>query len=49
MPGRILWLVDEYVMKSELQERLVQIIERATHRYRLETRSDGRFQRSGAA
>ena len=28
MPERILWLVDEYVMKSEMQERLVSIIER---------------------
>jgi hypothetical protein len=31
MPERILWLEDEYVMKSELQERLVGIMERATH------------------
>ena len=30
MPERILWLVDEYVMKSELPERLVRIIERVT-------------------
>ncbi|MGA3089229.1 MAG: hypothetical protein ABSD75_11490 [Terriglobales bacterium] len=29
MPERILWLVDEYVLKSELSERLVPIIERA--------------------
>jgi CheY-like chemotaxis protein len=29
LPERILWLVDEYVMKSELPERLVPIIERA--------------------
>jgi two-component system, NtrC family, response regulator HydG len=29
MPERILWLVDDYVMKSELPERLVPIIERA--------------------
>jgi CheY-like chemotaxis protein len=28
MPERILWLVDEYVMKSELAELLVPIIER---------------------
>jgi CheY-like chemotaxis protein len=28
-PERILWLVDEYVMKSELPDRLVPIIERA--------------------
>jgi CheY-like chemotaxis protein len=46
MPGRILWLVDEYVMKSELPERLVPIIERI---YRLGPRSDQRCQRSGAA
>ncbi|MGA2354147.1 MAG: response regulator [Terriglobales bacterium] len=32
MPERILWLVDEYVMKSELPERLVPIIERAHSR-----------------
>src|ERR1700720_4324723 len=38
MPERILWLVDEYVMKSELPERLVPIIERA---HKLRPRSDG--------
>src|ERR1700680_2401478 len=38
MPERILWLVDEYVMKSELPERLVPIIERV---HRLRPRSDG--------
>jgi len=27
MPERILWLVDEYVMKSELSERLLPIIQ----------------------
>jgi len=32
MPERILWLVDDYVMKSELPERLVPIIERAYKR-----------------
>jgi CheY-like chemotaxis protein len=32
MPERILWLVDDYVMKSELPERLVPIIERAHSR-----------------
>jgi CheY-like chemotaxis protein len=32
MPERILWLVDEYVMKSELPERLVPIIERVHRR-----------------
>ncbi len=31
IPERILWLVDEYVMKSELPKGLVRIIERATH------------------
>lgn len=30
MPERILWLVDEFVLKSELSERLVPIIERVT-------------------
>jgi CheY-like chemotaxis protein len=30
MPERILWLVDEYVMKSELPEGLVRAIERVT-------------------
>ncbi len=28
LPERILWVVDEYVMKSELPERLVPVIER---------------------
>ncbi|MFZ3187136.1 MAG: response regulator [Candidatus Sulfotelmatobacter sp.] len=45
VPERILWLVDDYVMKSELPERLVPIIERATR-----TRgSDKECQRGGAA
>ena len=46
MPERILWLVDDYVMKSELPERLVPTIERA---YRLRPQSDERCQHSGAA
>jgi CheY-like chemotaxis protein len=46
MPERILWLVDEYVMKSELPERLVPIIERA---HRLGPHSDKRLQRKEAA
>jgi len=46
MPERILWLVDEYVMKSELPERLVPIIERA---HKLAPLSNERLQRSGAA
>jgi CheY-like chemotaxis protein len=44
MPERILWLVDDYVMKSELPERLVPIIERA---HNLALRPNERFQRSG--
>ena len=30
MPERILWLVDEYVVRSELPERLAQIIQEVT-------------------
>jgi len=45
IPGRILWLVDEYVMKSELAERLVPIIERT---YRYGARSNRRCQHKGA-
>src|SRR5271166_5530193 len=32
VPERILWLVDDYVMKSELPDQLVPIIERARKR-----------------
>ncbi len=39
MPERILWLVDEYLMKSELPEGLVRIVERATLRHRFPSRS----------
>ena len=53
MPERILWLVDEYVMKSELPERLVRIlvriVERTTRLPRPAPRSHERRQRSGAA
>jgi len=49
MPQRILWLVDEYVMKSELPERLMPILERATNPYRLALRSNKLCQLSGAA
>jgi len=31
IPERILWLVDEYVMKSELPEGLERVIRRTTH------------------
>jgi CheY-like chemotaxis protein len=33
MPERILWLVDEYVTRSEPCERLAEVIERATRPY----------------
>jgi hypothetical protein len=46
MPERILWLVDDYVMKSELPERLLPIIER-THE--IASRSTGRARRRDAA
>jgi CheY-like chemotaxis protein len=46
MPERILWLVDDYIMRSELPERLLPIIER-THK--IAPRSRGRFQRREAA
>jgi len=48
MPERILWLVDAYVMRSELSEQLIGIIERATHPRALAVRSEGR-PRGGAA
>jgi CheY-like chemotaxis protein len=47
IPERILWLVDEYVMKSEMPERLISILERAR---RLAPRSDeGTHLRQAAA
>jgi CheY-like chemotaxis protein len=46
VPERILRLVDEYVMKSELPERLLPIIERM---HRLGPRSADRLQRRRAA
>jgi CheY-like chemotaxis protein len=49
MPERILWLVDEYVTKSERPEGLVRIIERVTHRNRFAPRSNERSQRAGKA
>jgi CheY-like chemotaxis protein len=49
MPQRILWLVDEYVMKSELQERLVPIIERVMHPDRVASRPNERRHRNGSA
>lgn len=35
-PERILWLVDEYVMRSELSEGLISAIKRATQRFQNE-------------
>ncbi len=34
MPERILWLVDDYVLRSELPDRLVDVVERKTHQRR---------------
>lgn len=48
IPERILWLVDEYVMRSELPEGLVRIIERAIHPCRLAPRSSERYLRGEA-
>jgi CheY-like chemotaxis protein len=49
LPERILWLVDDYVMRSELPEGLVRIIERATHPGRRAPLSGERYLRGGAA
>lgn len=49
MPQRILWLVDEYVMKSEQQEWLVPIIQRTTRPDRPAPRASERRQRRGSA
>jgi CheY-like chemotaxis protein len=49
MPERILWLVDDHVMKSEPPEELVRIIERATLHSKLAPRSDGRSKSNAAA
>ncbi len=46
MPERILWLVDDYVMKSELPERLVPTIERA---HKVASCGTQRWQRKDAA
>ena len=46
MPERILWLMDEYVMKSELSERLVPIIDRA---YKIAPRSNEGSHRTQAS
>ncbi len=46
MPERILWLVDDYVMKSEMPERLKSTIERA---HRLAPRADEGIHRKQAA
>ena len=46
MPERILWLVDDYIMKSELSDQLLPTIERA---HRLGPHSEKRPQRRKAA
>lgn len=52
LPERILWLVDEYVMRSEPLEGLVRVIERVTQAattgeaHKLASRSGERYQRS---
>jgi len=50
MPERVLWLVDEHVMKSELPDGLVRIVEQATLRHKFPQRSVERCKgRMGAA
>jgi two-component system response regulator FlrC len=49
MPESILWLVDEYVMKSELPERLVQIVRRTTQPHRVAPASGEPCRTSGAS
>lgn len=48
MPERILWLVDEYVMKSELPEGLLQTLERALHKCRVAPHAYDGHKRSAA-
>ena len=48
VPERILWLVDEYVMKSEMPERLLGIMKKATRPDSV-VRSDERQRQGGAA
>jgi CheY-like chemotaxis protein len=47
VPGRVLWLVDEYIMKSELPDRLAPIIEKAANR--IAGPPDERLQRRSTA
>ena len=49
VPHRILWLVDEYVMKSEMEDHLVQIIDGVTHLFRSAPASIDRKQANRAA
>ncbi len=49
MPQRILWLVDEYVMRSEPPERIVQVIDALTRsRARLASAEDVKHHRTAA-
>jgi CheY-like chemotaxis protein len=49
MPQRILWLVDEYVMKSEMPDRLLPIIKRVTHSTSFAPGSSERYRRGASA
>jgi CheY-like chemotaxis protein len=49
MPERILWLVDEYVMRSELPEGLISIIERTVHPHAFAVRSVAQRRATAAA
>jgi DNA-binding NtrC family response regulator len=49
MPERILWLVDEYVMKSELPDGLVRVVERTTQPPKLAPYPDEPRKASAAA
>jgi CheY-like chemotaxis protein len=41
-PERVLWIVDEYVMRSELSERLIPAIERATREFQTDRKPASR-------
>ncbi len=50
MPERILWLVDEYVVRSEPRERLAEAVERVIHSTnKIASDSQGLQRRSGTA
>jgi CheY-like chemotaxis protein len=49
MPERIEWFVDELVMKGELPEEMIRIIEKATHPNKFAPRFNERLHRTGGA